>query len=91
MSHRLTELPRRILAIVFLCAGLAMAAGQASAQIMPGQGKGWLTIASRTAPNDAITLARSYAARFPTAAVPPATDISPSRLAGWTRRTALRC
>lgn len=41
----------------------------AIAAIQPGPGKGWLTIASRTQPQDAITLAQGYASRFPSAVV----------------------
>ncbi|MGI9402355.1 MAG: caspase family protein [Rhizobiaceae bacterium] len=41
----------------------------ANAAMQPGPGKGWLTIASRTQPQDAITLAQGYASRFPSAVV----------------------
>ncbi|MCG6857591.1 MAG: caspase family protein [Salaquimonas sp.] len=40
-----------------------------AAAIQPGPGKGWLTIASRSDPDDAIAIARQYANRFPSVIV----------------------
>jgi hypothetical protein len=49
---------------------LMLSAGQeARAGLEPGPGNAWLTIASRTDPNDAIALAQRYAGQFPTAIV----------------------
>ncbi len=60
----------RALIALFVVAMMALpAARMASAQIQPGPGKGWLTIASRSQPQDAIDLARQYADRFPGAVV----------------------
>ncbi|MEM7461257.1 MAG: caspase family protein [Pseudomonadota bacterium] len=53
---------------LFIVFSLAFQQG-ASASMQPGPGKGWLTIASRTQPQDAINLAQGYASRFPTAVV----------------------
>jgi uncharacterized protein YraI len=57
-----------ILLAVLLLSGLFLPA-DASAALQPGSGKGWLTIASRTRAQDAISMAQGYAARFPTAVV----------------------
>jgi len=49
---------------------LMLVGGQdARAGLEPGPGNAWLTIASRTDPNDAIALAQRYAGQFPTAVV----------------------
>lgn len=55
--------------IAFLAIGLFANAGSARAGMEPGPGNAWLTIASRTDPNDAIALAQRYAGQFPTAVV----------------------
>ena len=51
--------------IVFAWAAVLVLVQPAVAQIEPGAGKGWLTIASRTRAPDAIALAQQYASRFP--------------------------
>lgn len=62
----------------------------ANAGIEPGHGKGWLTIASRTHAEDAIALARRYAARFPgTTVFAAANGYFPVSL-GWADTTAGR-
>jgi uncharacterized protein YgiM (DUF1202 family) len=70
MAKRWQELA--VAARSLLCAlVLVMLAGgqDARAGLEPGPGKAWLTIASRTDPNDAIALAQRYAGQFPTTVV----------------------
>jgi hypothetical protein len=70
MAKRWQELA--VAARSLLCAlVLVMLAGgqDARAGLEPGPGNAWLTIASRTDPNDAIALAQRYAGQFPTTVV----------------------
>lgn len=67
LGRKLPTTPIFILALFLICS-LAFQ-HVATAAIQPGAGKGWLTIASRTQPQDAITLAQGYASRFPSAVV----------------------
>ena len=74
----------RALIVLFFVAMMALpGARMASAQIQPGPGKGWLTIASRTQPQDAINLARQYADRFPGSVVFQASNGYYAVSLGW--------
>ncbi len=55
--------------IAWLAVGLFASAAPARAGMEPGPGNAWLTIASRSNPNDAIAMAQQYAAQFPTVVV----------------------
>ena len=67
---RITNVVVSLFITVFL-AFAVWPSDRAAAQtgIEPGPGKGWLTIASRTQPQDAISYAQRYASQFPTAVV----------------------
>ena len=82
MKHIYGNLTRLTL-MLWLAVAMALASVSAHAQIMPGQGKGWLTIASRTNAGDAIALGQSYASRFPTAAVFSSTNGYFAVTLGW--------
>ena len=58
----------RLLAFSLVLA-FVLAPHHARAGLEPGPGNAWLTIASRTDPNDAIALAQRYAQQFPTVVV----------------------
>jgi uncharacterized protein YraI len=61
-------------------------AGAAHASIQPGPGKAWLTIASRASEAEAVALARSYAARFPSAIVFQSINGYYAVTLGWAER-----
>lgn len=59
----------RAIAATWMLVVVALSSPSAHAQMQPGPGAGWLTIASRSKPGDAIALAQRYSGRFPTAVV----------------------
>ncbi|MEC9342758.1 MAG: caspase family protein [Pseudomonadota bacterium] len=75
---------RGVAIVLLLCAGLVpLRPAAALAGIEPGPGKGWLTIASRTRPEDAIAMARQYAGSHPGATVFQSTNGYFAVTLGW--------
>ena len=70
MKARLVSVATLLRMVAFsLLLAFALMPRQANAGLEPGPGNAWLTIASRTDPNDAIALAQRYAPEFPTVVV----------------------